>query len=609
MNIESLRKRARILSGMAIVLVVLVVGLTLQIGRTDAAERRAVLAAQRNQEIVEHSHYLMQHVTDAETGQRGYLLGGLPEYLEPYERGIAALDPSLERLKTLTIDDPVLFARVETIEALALKRTDILSQGIVVRQRAGRDAAANFVVSNQGKIVMDALRKEVFGLLRLADQRAQTLIEQADREATRRAATRTWLFGSALLAMGVLLFWASRESMQWRLAAEREAIANAALDEARRKAQAAEEATSRFLSTASHDLRQPLHAITLYVDALQRRATTDDMRDIVQRIGIATSSMMRIFGSLLDLSRLESGALLPRVRAEPLAPILESVAAEFSQQAAAEGMRVRVAPTSAVVETDRDILESIVRNLLSNAVKFGAGNDVLLGVRRNGRQLRIEVHDRGPGIAPERLAQIFEEFTQLPETSASRTLAPLGVGLGLAIVKRLSDLIGVQIDVRTTPGRGSTFSVTVQGTDKAVAEHKTLQDMPRLRWRLLVIENESVARQAIVTVLQDAGADVVAVGSAAGAEIACRGGAFDVVISDFDLGGAETGLTVSARLRGDAKLLIVTGATEPRILTFLAASGHPFLVKPIIAENLIRMIYAIMTGPPILASQSLLPET
>ncbi len=235
-----------------------------------------------------------------------------------------------------------------------------------------------------------------------------------------------------------------------------------AAETARNAAETANRAKSQFLAAASHDLRQPLHAMGLFAAALAARARDPETKPLVASIHASVEALEGLFAQLLDLSRLEAGALRPEQAPVALDPLFARLLADFAPQAAAHGLALRVVPTSCCVGSDPVLLERILRNLLANALRYTRSGGVLLGARRQGHAVRIDILDSGVGIAPADRERIFEEFVQLG--SAPRHADGRGMGLGLAIVRRLCLLLGHRLDLGSTPGRGSRFSVTAPRT-------------------------------------------------------------------------------------------------------------------------------------------------
>jgi CheY-like chemotaxis protein/anti-sigma regulatory factor (Ser/Thr protein kinase) len=305
----------------------------------------------------------------------------------------------------------------------------------------------------------------------------------------------------------------------------------------------------------------------------------------------AVRSMTRLFNALLDLARLEAGVLKPEVVDFAMEGLLTDVA-----EHAVGAIEVRVAPTTLNVRSDPDLLEIILRNLAGNAVKHSKGGRVLIGCRRVGRDVRIEVHDDGGGIAPEKLGSMFGEFVRGEDARGTE-----GMGLGLAIVDRMAKLLGHPLSVSSTLGGGSVFAVTVPRASapaetREVRPHR-LSDLEGAR--LLVADDEPLALDAMAQALRDAGAQVTAVDSAQAARSRMTE-AFDLYVFDFDLGPISAVDLLDATEQGAGApppALIVTGSTSPEVLNQLRTSGRDWISKPVDAATLTsRVCVALRRG-------------
>jgi signal transduction histidine kinase len=223
-------------------------------------------------------------------------------------------------------------------------------------------------------------------------------------------------------------------------------------------AERAERDKTRFLAAASHDLRQPMHAISLLVGMLHPRAPGGPEREVVARLERSIEAMDRLFGTILDLSKLDSGAVKPSIAAVPLRAILDSIEVHFAPQAASKQLALTIFPSRAVVGTDRVLMDRVLRNLVSNAIKYTNEGGVLVGCRRRGGRLLIGVWDTGMGIAAEDRERIFDEYFQVGSRPRDRSD---GLGLGLSIVRRLARLLGSEVEVASMPGRGSRLGLEV----------------------------------------------------------------------------------------------------------------------------------------------------
>jgi signal transduction histidine kinase len=235
----------------------------------------------------------------------------------------------------------------------------------------------------------------------------------------------------------------------------------AALQEQKRLAAQAEQANrskSRFLAAASHDIRQPVQSLMLFVGVLQGRLEGRPEASLLAPVDQALQTLKKLLDGILDLSKLEAGAVTASVRTFLVAEILDGLAAEYAPRAAERGLALNVVRSSAWIRSDPLLLSRMIRNLVENALRYTETGRILIGCRRRGRHLRVEVHDTGVGIPTSRLAEVFEEFVQIGNQERDREK---GLGLGLAIVRRLAQLLHHPLDVRSRPGRGSTFTVDV----------------------------------------------------------------------------------------------------------------------------------------------------
>lgn len=238
------------------------------------------------------------------------------------------------------------------------------------------------------------------------------------------------------------------------------------LRSAKAAADSANTAKSRFLAIASHDLRQPLQSLLLLIAALGQRLEGDERVGVLlSRVQETLEGLATLLTELLEVSRLESGAVRPRTQAVPLAPLLRRLAGEYEMRAAEKGLELRVVPCDLTVVSDPVLLKRILRNLVENGLRYTESGRILVGCRREGDSVRIEVHDTGPGIPDKEREAIFHEFHQLEPFGAAGSQ---GLGLGLSIVDRLSQLLGHRISLASEVGRGSCFAVTMRLADAEV---------------------------------------------------------------------------------------------------------------------------------------------
>ncbi|HYD66801.1 MASE3 domain-containing protein [Azospirillum sp.] len=369
-------------------------------------------------------------------------------------------------------------------------------------------------------------------------------------------------------------------------------------DRSRRAAERANAAKTRFLAAASHDLRQPVQALLLFVHALYDRLDGHPAGTLVDTMRQALDALKALLDGLLDISKLEAGVVVPEVRPFAVAALFERLSAEYAPRMAEKGLRLRVVGSSAWVESDPTLLLRILRNLLENALRYTQSGGVLLGCRRQGDKLRLIVADTGPGIPRDRLDDIFEEFVQIANTERDRAQ---GLGLGLAIVKRLANLLDHPVDVRTAPGRGSCFTIgvpPVQPPHAAAPAGRAGAEAPE-RGFAIIIDDESIILDGMRALLESWGFDVETALSADEAlrALAARGRPPDVLISDYRLGGGRTGVEAIRAVRdawGDAvPSILLTGDTGPDRLVEAQRSGVDVLHKPVTPGQLRALIHTV----------------
>lgn len=361
--------------------------------------------------------------------------------------------------------------------------------------------------------------------------------------------------------------------------------ANRALSVARDDAVAATAAKSRFLAAASHDLRQPLHALSLFANALSRRVTGEEPRRLVANMETTLGSLQDMFNALLDVSRLDAGIVEAEKRTFVIGDLLERVAAGFRAHAEAHGLEFRLVPSRLAVVSDPILIETVLRNLVGNALKFTEAGGVLVGVRRRGASAVLEIHDTGPGVPPEDRDRIFEEFERTKHAAHGQND---GLGLGLSIVRRLCNLLGHPVTVASHKGRGTVFRVELP-----LAEEQPVAVVPEpasetslAGRRILVLDDEPMIVDALARTLRDDGATVIATGSADQASRALsEGSAFDLAVIDLQLDHGVDGLDLARDWRARAgrtlPMLIVTGSTDPTTLARLQSSGIAWMTKPV----------------------------
>jgi two-component system, sensor histidine kinase len=322
--------------------------------------------------------------------------------------------------------------------------------------------------------------------------------------------------------------------------------ATSALKAQRDEASAASQAKSRFLAAASHDLRQPMHALGLFCTALSRKVQEPEQRQLIGNIQLSLQAMEGLFESLLDLSRLDAGRVQANMQVLSLTDVLQWVGNEFTEAARDKGLRLRVRTSDEWCYADPTLLRRILLNLTSNAIRYTKEGGVLVGVRRRGELVRIEVWDTGRGIDSANQAAIFEEFVQLDNPVNEKTK---GLGLGLAIAQKSAMLMGTRIQVKSKANQGSVFAIDLIGGQPNRRIPNVVRDDPDktmvVALRVLVIEDDDAGRHAMSVLLEHWACDVRSVEGATGLDEALANGwTPELIISDFRLRGTETGPSV-----------------------------------------------------------------
>jgi two-component system, sensor histidine kinase len=375
-------------------------------------------------------------------------------------------------------------------------------------------------------------------------------------------------------------------------------------DEARESADRANQAKSRFLATASHDLRQPLQTLALLNGTLRRIDTDPASASALLQQEQAIAAMSRLLNALLDISRLESGAIKPEPVDFSVSTLFEELEREFTGLAAKKGVRLQVEMCRDVLYSDPSLVEQILRNLVSNAVKYSHEGTVRMRALREGESVRIEVSDTGIGIPADQLPLIYDEFYQVGvQANGSRE----GYGLGLSIVQRLVKLLRLDLDVSSEVGKGSVFVLTVPASkarlhaDPGASDSQPKTNEPQGRCRVLLVEDDLAVRDATRMLLKVEGYHVTAVASLAEAMRAARGlDAIDLLVTDYHLQDGETGTQVIAAVRdalqAPLKAVLITGDTSTAIKELPRDPSLRIVSKPIRAEELLTIIRGLLVA-------------
>ncbi len=378
------------------------------------------------------------------------------------------------------------------------------------------------------------------------------------------------------------------------------ARAEEVLEERTHQLELANLAKSRFLAAASHDLRQPMHALGLFVAQLHSHMTSAEGSRLVDRIDDAVNGMNELFNALLDITKLDAGALTATIAEFPIAELLGRIGSTFAPVAQEKGLSLVLVPSSAWVRSDPVLLERIVLNLVSNALRYTNAGGIVVGCRHRGAKLRIEVWDTGPGIPPDQHRKIFSEFYRLADAAKTNQA---GLGLGLAIVDRLCTLLDHPIELTSTLGKGSRFVVTVptaaaRVTARPKIEPSSQATLDVARGKLVVvIDNDTQVLEGMGGLLRNWGCRVIVAATPeaamAGVSDFGAGARPDLIISDYHLADEQTGITAIAKLReayGAIPAFVMSGDTAPEPLRKAQESGHHLLHKPVQPMTLRAMV-------------------
>ncbi|MBQ0785499.1 MAG: hybrid sensor histidine kinase/response regulator [Amphritea sp.] len=370
---------------------------------------------------------------------------------------------------------------------------------------------------------------------------------------------------------------------------------------ARSEADRANEAKSRFLAAISHDLRQPIHAQGLFLNMLANSPLKDEQKLLLSHIEATSEAANELLHSLMDFSRIEAGSMKPTLAAFPLQSLFNKIEIEFLPQAEERGLVYHCRDTDVVLHSDPKFIEIILRNLISNAIRYTHSGGILLGCRKRGERVVLEVRDTGIGIEASQQNEIFKEFQQLGNPERDRRK---GLGLGLAIVEGLARTLNHPLSVNSTPGRGSVFRLTVpiaagheSIVDACAVKHHQIEiiQRPRTGIRILFIDDDEIVRLGTQQQLLAWGFDCDAVESIDDAHISSSQRPPDLIISDYRLRDHATGIQAieAIRLRLDRPnlpALVITGDNAPERRKEAQAIDIKLLHKPVAANVLYRNV-------------------
>jgi two-component system, chemotaxis family, CheB/CheR fusion protein len=379
--------------------------------------------------------------------------------------------------------------------------------------------------------------------------------------------------------------------------------AEAALMAAKWHAERASLSKSRLLSTVSHDLRQPLQALILMRGILAKGIKDEEGLKLVAQLNKTSDSMLGMLNSLLNINQLETGIVHPEKINFPIHELLEQLRIEFTFHAQAHGLALHVVPCRLSVWSDPHLLQQMIRNLLSNAVKYTERGKILLGCRRRGEKLRIEVWDTGPGIAEEQFDAIFTEFHKLDNPVSGHSL-DIGIGLGLPIVQRLANLLGHSVDVHSRRGKGSVFAV-----ETTLAGEQTGALLRPRQWgrahaadihaAILIVEDDRSVREMLDLLFTREGHRTVAAEDGDQALMLVPGTINpDIVVADYSLPNGMTGPQIIARVRQtvgrEIPAIVLTGNISTDTMREITRYGCVQRTKPVRAEELTHLVQSLL---------------
>ncbi|WP_157269185.1 CHASE3 domain-containing protein [Azohydromonas aeria] len=529
---------------------------------------------------------------DAETAQRGFLLTGNADYLQPYRHATRTILLELDRLRRLVADNPLQSGRGATLATLTQQRIEQVDRVIELQMAQGFEAARTAVAGGEGKQLQDRIRELV------AQMRAEEERLLGEREARSDASAR---LAVASIALGALLSIAIAITAAVRLEARNEELARA------------NAAKSDFLARMSHEIRTPMNAIVGLTQLLARQPMTADQLDMVQRIGTAGRSLTALINDILDLSKIEAGHLRLERRGFALGPLLMQLDSLLGPTARQKGIALRLelpagdVPGGLVGDAQR--LEQVLVNLIGNAVKFTEQGEVVVRLRvvaqdAAGLTLRFEVADTGIGIAPHLLDGLFQPFTQ-GHVGTQRRYG--GTGLGLSIAKQLVELMGGRIGAHSTLGLGSTFWFELPLERAAAgdvqqpvyaAQPPTAALQPRLAGLhvLTVDDNDTnldLTERALR--LEGARATLARDGQQAVQALRAQPEGFDAVLMDLQMPVMD-GLTATRTIRQELgmaalPIIVFSASVLPRERDeALEAGATDFLAKPVDIEQLVAVL-------------------
>ena len=365
-----------------------------------------------------------------------------------------------------------------------------------------------------------------------------------------------------------------------------------ALSIARLEAEQANRDKSRFLAAASHDLRQPLTALSLYVDILIKQSSEGDSV-LNKKIRGCVSSLSELLDNLLNVSKLDAGVVVPARSVFKIEGMLSALANIHEAEAELRGLSLRFRHSGLTVCTDQNIFQRILSNLIANAIRYTDRGGVLIGCRQHNGSQWVEVWDTGIGFPSNMIKHIFEEFTQLGDSSRS-----FGSGLGLAIVSKSAELLNIRLRVCSRPGRGSMFAIEIPRGDISLISSSSEQGAVAGRWRIALVDDNPMVLEATLFALTTMGHEVIAGDSELAIFKSLGHQIPDIVISDYRLADHRTGLDLISKARAlfgkDLPAILITGDTDPKLIKLFADRKIMVCYKPLKMEALRNLIDEVM---------------
>jgi signal transduction histidine kinase len=360
---------------------------------------------------------------------------------------------------------------------------------------------------------------------------------------------------------------------------------------------------SQFLAAASHDLRQPLHALSFFGATLERRMAGSTDQPIIYNMMRSIEALDKSFGAILDISKLDAGAVEPHIQSFPIRDVFRRLQMTFAGQAEEAGLQLRFKPGGKVVTSDPQLLERILANLVQNGLRYCREGGVLVVARNRHSGVSLEVWDTGIGVDETELPKIFGEFYQVANPERDRNK---GLGMGLAIVKRLSMLLGHELTVRSSLGHGSVFRVWLdrsqaQRAEEIAAGAETVPGSIDYSRTVLLIDDEEAIRTSVSELLTQWGYEVIPTSTTAEAVevMRARDGLVDVVITDLRLRQGEDGLRALEAVREacgfEVPAIIVTGDTAPDQVLRVHESGNVVMYKPVQPKELLSVLKRMLS--------------